>query len=72
MRVTFCYVTMLVGLATVFDVFIAMLLNMNVRVLSLYRTVFYLPIMVPVVAASLTWVWILNPNHGLGPVYTMG
>ena len=65
MRVTFRYVAMLVGLATVFDVFIAMLLNMNVRGLSLYRTVFYLPVMVPVVAASLTWVWILNPSHGL-------
>lgn len=63
--VTFRYVAMLVGLATVFDVFIAMLLNMNVRGLSLYRTVFYLPVMVPVVAASLTWVWVLNPNYGL-------
>lgn len=65
MRVTFQYVAMLVGLATVFDIVIAMLLNMNVRGLSLYRTVFYLPVMVPVVAASLTWVWVLNPQYGL-------
>lgn len=65
LRVTFQYVAMLVGLATVFDIVIAMLLNMNVRALSLYRTIFYLPVMVPVVAASLTWVWILNPSYGL-------
>ncbi len=65
LNVTFRYVAMLVGLATVFDIVIAMLLNMNVRGLSLYRTVFYLPVMVPVVAASLTWVWILNPSYGL-------
>lgn len=65
LRVTIQYVAMLVGLATVFDICIALLLNMNVRGLSLYRTVFYLPVMVPVVAATLTWVWILNPRHGL-------
>ena len=65
LRVTIQYVVMLVGLATVFDICIALLLNMNVRGLSLYRTVFYLPVMVPVVAATLTWVWILNPRHGL-------
>ncbi len=65
LRVTLRYVTMLVGLATVFDILIAMLLNMNVRGLSWYRTVFYLPVMVPVVAASLTWVWVLNPSYGL-------
>ena len=65
LRVTIQYVAMLVGLATVFDILIALLLNMNVRGLSLYRTVFYLPVMVPVVAATLTWVWILNTRHGL-------
>ncbi len=65
LRVTLRYVGMLVALATVFDVIIAMLLNMKVRALSIYRTIFYLPVMVPVVAASLTWVWVLNPNYGL-------
>ena len=65
LRVTLRYVGMLVALATVFDVIIALLLNMKVRALSIYRTVFYLPVMVPVVAASLTWVWVLNPNYGL-------
>ena len=65
LRVTLRYVGMLVALATVFDVIIAMLLNMKVRALSIYRTIFYLPVMVPVVAASLTWVWVLNPHYGL-------
>ena len=65
LRVTLRYVGMLVALATVFDVIIAMLLNMKVRAFSIYRTIFYLPVMVPVVAASLTWVWVLNPNYGL-------
>ncbi|MEM7532354.1 MAG: sugar ABC transporter permease [Chloroflexota bacterium] len=65
LRVTLYYVVMLVVLATIFDIIIAMLLNMNVIGLSLYRTIFYLPVMVPVVAATLTWVWILNPRHGL-------
>lgn len=49
LRVTLRHLGMLVALATVFDV---MLLNMKVRALSIYSTVFYLSAMAPVVAAS--------------------
>jgi ABC-type sugar transport system permease subunit len=50
---------MAVGLA------IAVLLNQNVRGMRGYRTVFYLPAIVPVVASSLLWIWVLNPEVGL-------
>lgn len=43
----------------------AMLLNQKVRGMGIYRTVFYLPVLVPFVASSLLWLWIFNPNHGL-------
>ena len=44
---------------------IAMLLNASVRGMHYYRTVYYLPSIVPVVASSLLWIWILNPDAGL-------
>ena len=44
---------------------IAMLLNNAVRGIGAYRTGFYLPAIMPLVAASLMWVWIFNPTVGL-------
>ena len=52
-------VGMAVGLA------IAMLLNTEVKGMQAYRTVYYLPAIVPMVAASLLWIWVLNPEVGL-------
>jgi multiple sugar transport system permease protein len=51
--------TMAVGLA------IAMLLNAKVKGMNWYRTVYYLPSIVPVVAGAVLWIWILNPEYGL-------
>ncbi len=44
---------------------IAMLLNMEIRGVALWRTFFYLPSIVPAVAASILWIWIFNPSGGL-------
>ena len=43
----------------------AMLLAREVRGVALWRTLFYLPSIVPVVASSILWIWILNPQAGL-------
>ncbi|HXH61131.1 MAG TPA: extracellular solute-binding protein [Fimbriimonadaceae bacterium] len=49
------------GLAT------AMLLNAGVRGLRYYRTLFYLPNVVPGIASIILWLWILNadPSRGM-------
>jgi multiple sugar transport system permease protein len=44
---------------------IALLLNLKVRGVAVWRTFFYLPSIVPAVASSLLWIWIFNPNGGL-------
>jgi len=44
---------------------IAMLLNCEVRGMRVYRTIYYLPAIVPVVASSLLWLWVLNPEIGM-------
>ncbi len=44
---------------------IALLLNLEVRGVALWRTCFYLPSIVPAVASSILWIWIFNPQAGL-------
>jgi len=52
-------------IATVLSVGIAILLNQRVRGIGLFRTLYYLPSVVPVVASSILWMWMLNPEYGL-------
>ncbi len=44
---------------------IAMLLNTEAKGMRFYRTVFYLPAIVPMVASAILWIWVLNPEMGL-------
>ena len=44
---------------------IALLLNAEVKGMSWYRTLYYLPSIVPVVASSVLWLWVLNPQFGI-------
>lgn len=52
-------IVILVGLAA------ALLLNQKVRLLSLWRLIYYLPVVLPPVAVSLLWMWIYNPEFGV-------
>jgi multiple sugar transport system permease protein len=44
---------------------IAMLLNYEIKGMAVYRTFFYLPAIMPAVAASILWIWIFNPHEGI-------
>lgn len=44
---------------------LAILLNQRVRGLNLFRTIFYLPSVLPVIATVYLWRWIFNPSGGL-------
>jgi multiple sugar transport system permease protein len=43
----------------------ALLLNAHVRGLSFFRTAFYLPAVLPIVASAILWMWMYNPQVGL-------
>lgn len=62
---TLYYTSLSVPLSLMFSIALAMLLNQKVRGMSVYRTVFFLPTIVPVVASSVLWLWVLNPEGGL-------
>ena len=44
---------------------LALLLNSKVKGLGLYRTIFFLPSLMPVVAGSILWMWMYNGQSGL-------
>lgn len=44
---------------------LALLLNRGVPGTNLFRTVFFLPSLIPVVASAILWVWIFQPQVGL-------
>lgn len=44
---------------------LALLLNMRVRGQSVYRVIFFLPSIVPIVAAAVVWSYVLNPQYGV-------
>jgi multiple sugar transport system permease protein len=43
----------------------ALLLNVQVKGTSFYRTLYYVPSIVPIVANSLLWAWMFAPEYGL-------
>jgi multiple sugar transport system permease protein len=49
----------------VIGIFAAILLNTKIRGLSVFRTIFYIPYILPIVATALLWIWVLNPQTGL-------
>ncbi len=63
--VTVKYAMIAVPLSVVFGVMLALLLNINVKGIAVFRTIFYLPSIVPTVATSVLFIWLLNPNIGL-------
>lgn len=63
--VTVIYVAMSVPTAIIFAFFVAILLNADVKGKGFFRTVFYLPTVVPIVAMAAIWMWIFNPDLGL-------
>jgi len=62
---TIYYTVFSVPLGIITALSLALLLNMKVKGLAVYRTIFFLPTIVPIVASSVLWLWIFNPQYGL-------
>ncbi len=52
-------------LATVLAITLALLLNTGVRGMTMYRTIFFLPSLTPLVALGILWMWMLNGEYGV-------
>lgn len=60
--VTSTFVLSSVVLKLAASLLVAMFLNQKVRAIGLFRTIFYLPTILPIVASSMLWKWIFFPN----------
>jgi len=45
--------------------FIALLLNQNISGQSSYRVIYYLPSIIPIIAASMVWLYLFQPEFGV-------
>jgi multiple sugar transport system permease protein len=65
MRNTLYMVAIGLPVHIIFDLLMAMLLNAKIRGLAIYRTIFYLPSITPVVASTIVWLWLFNGQYGI-------
>lgn len=54
-----------VPLILAFSFLCAVILNIKVPGQSIYRLIYYIPSIVPTIASTLLWIWVLNPQAGL-------
>ncbi len=65
LRVTAKYAILYIPITTAVALLVALALNQKVRGVGIFRTLFYLPYMVPAVAAAMIFLWILHPTYGI-------
>jgi multiple sugar transport system permease protein len=68
---TVYYTAALVPLTTALGLLIALLLNAQIRAKGIFRTLFYLPVITPLVIASIVWKGVYQGDHGLLNYYLM-
>jgi multiple sugar transport system permease protein len=63
--VTLKFAVLALPLGMVVALGLSLLLNVKIRGQSIYRTVIFLPSLVPAVALAMIWLWMYNPKLGL-------
>ncbi len=64
-RVTLLYAIMAVPANLAFSFMIALLLNRDMVGRAFFRSLFYMPCILPAVASSFVWILLMNPDFGL-------
>jgi multiple sugar transport system permease protein len=65
-KVTVLFTMLAVPLNIIIALAAALLLNVkNIRGMTFFRTVFFLPALIPVVATALAWSWVFHPKYGV-------
>jgi multiple sugar transport system permease protein len=64
LEITVGYIAWVIPIGILVALGLALLLNLKVTGQSIYRVVFYLPAIVPVVASSVVWLYFFDPQYG--------
>lgn len=62
---TFIYAGVSIPLGMVGSLAVALLLTQDVKGLGIFRTVFYLPAVLPTIAVGMVFLWLFNTDYGL-------
>lgn len=62
---TFGYAIIVVPLTVVFSLIVAVLLNKKIKGVSVYRTIYFLPMVAAPAAIAMVWRWLYNSEFGL-------
>lgn len=65
LKVTTIYTVVSVPLGLTVSFLLAVLINNKIRGIAFFRTIYYLPTIVPSVASAVLWAWIFNTDFGL-------
>ena len=65
LKVTIVFSAISVPLGLVFAFFLASLINSKFRFIAIFRTIYFLPSIVPAVANAILWAWLFNTEFGL-------
>lgn len=50
---------------TALSIGLALMLNAKIRFMTVYRTIFFIPSLVPTVALAVLWMWVFNSDYGV-------
>lgn len=59
------YIVLYIPLVIIMSLLIASILNKNIRGITIFRVLYYIPVLTSWVAASLIWKWVLSPQYGV-------
>lgn len=65
LKVTCLYVVYSLPIKLIGGLALALLLNLKVPGINIFRTIFYIPAVISGVAVSLMWIWLLQPDYGI-------
>ncbi|MBA7626240.1 Lactose transport system permease protein LacF [subsurface metagenome] len=65
LRVTGLYLLGMVPSQLILGFMLALLLNQRIKGIALFRTLYYLPAVLPAMASYMLWMWILHDHYGL-------
>jgi len=59
------YAVFSIPLSILVAVSIALMLNMKIKAIPIYRTIYFLPVLIPDVAMAILWLWVFNSQFGI-------
>ncbi|TYP78215.1 carbohydrate ABC transporter permease [Paenibacillus methanolicus] len=59
------YLLLGIPLGMIVALVLAMMMNRPLKGISIFRTIYYIPVVSPIIAISLLWQWLLNYDYGI-------